>query len=128
MKNIIKTIGLIMFGMILSINIQVSKAEGVYEKIQPQKELEKTHHIDCMCEECIPSNELYDKYVEYAEKQEDGDWIFHLVDGSTVRINKELKEYELYTKELGDWETSFDTEKYLIMGIQTYIDCSSDFE
>lgn len=128
MKNIIKTIGLIMFGMILSINIQVSKAEGVYEKIQPQKELEKTHNIDCMCEECIPSNELYDKYVEYAEKQKDGDWIFYLVDGSTVRINKELKEYELYTKELGDWETSFDTEKYLIMGIQTYIDCSGDFE
>ena len=175
MKNIIKTIGLITLGMILSVNLQMSQAEetkkeivahqvatdgevqvtyedgksetfqvvdGAYEKVEPQKEevkepqvivpteeeLEKIHHIDCMCEECIPSNELYDKYVEYAEIQDDGDWIVYLVDGSTVRINQKLKEYELYTKELGDWETRFDSEKYLIMGIQTYIDCSGDFE
>lgn len=116
--------------------------DGEYKKAEPQKEeeqeqviivpteeeLEKMHHIECMCDECIPGDELYDVYVESAEIQEDGDWILVLVDGSTVRINQELKEYELYTKELGDWATSFDTEKQLIMGIQTYIELSGDFK
>lgn len=110
------------------------KKEEVQEQEQEQvviipteEELEKIHHIECVCDECIPGDELYDTYVESAEIQEDADWILNLVDGSTVRINQELKEYELYTKELGDWPTSFDTEKQLIMGIQTYIELSGDF-